>query len=64
MTTIPDQDIKCLKCMGCGQIANDEEGTPWSYWEKLPYESAAAIIIGLIKPITCPECRGTGGKNG
>lgn len=54
----------CFRCMGCGKIANDEEGSPWSYWAKVPFESAAAIILGVIKPITCPECGGAGVKNG
>jgi hypothetical protein len=51
---------KCEKCDGCGQIANDEDGTPWKFWAELPYQSAIAIRLGLVSPIPCPECKGTG----
>jgi len=49
---------ECGKCEGCGQIANDDEGTPWKYWLEIPVKSAGAILMGLVKPITCPECKG------
>lgn len=52
--------MECSKCAGCGRIANDEEGTPWKYWEELPIKSAAAVIMGIVKPLTCPDCKGTG----
>ena len=52
--------MKCWNCEGCGRIANDEEGNPWTYWEKLPEESKAAVRFGIIKPVTCDQCNGTG----
>jgi hypothetical protein len=51
---------KCEGCDGCGKIANDEDGTPWSAWTSLPLHSAAAVVAGIVKPITCPGCNGTG----
>lgn len=50
----------CPRCAGCGKIANDDEGTPWKYWMELPVQSAVAVIAGFVRPLTCPDCRGTG----
>ncbi len=52
--------MKCPKCEGCGKIATDEDGTSWSAWLELPLGSSFAVLAGLIKPITCPECGGSG----
>lgn len=52
--------IYCGRCDGCGQIADDDEGTPWSYWLNLPARSAGAMLTGLVKPLPCPVCKGTG----
>ncbi len=52
--------MKCVNCDGCGQIADDEAGTPWSLWTKLPVESSAVILSGLVRPLPCPECDGAG----
>lgn len=51
---------ECGTCAGCGQIADDEDGTPWKYWAELPAQSAIAITMGLVKPIPCPDCGGSG----
>ena len=50
----------CQRCDGEGEIANTEEGEPWSYWMRLPKESRLAIVLGLVRPVSCPECRGLG----
>lgn len=50
----------CPRCRGCGRIASGDEGAPWSVWEDLPLKSAAAVLIGLVKPLPCPACGGTG----
>ena len=55
-----DYQQKCGKCQGCGKIANDEEGSPWSLWESLPWPSAVAVTTGLVHPVDCPDCKGTG----
>lgn len=48
----------CLRCEGTGQIANTDDGEPWSVWEQLPPGSDLAVRAGLVRPITCPGCRG------
>lgn len=52
--------IECPRCRGCGQIANSEQGEPWSNWMALPLQSATAVLMGLVKPIPCPSCNGAG----
>lgn len=52
----------CPKCQGDKQIANSDDGEPWSAWANLPPGSDLAVRAGLVRPITCPECRGTGSK--
>jgi len=52
--------VKCQTCDGCGKIANDDDGTPWRAWEELPPGSDLSVKLGIIKPITCSECGGTG----
>ena len=55
-----DDKLKCVKCDGCGKVADTDDQEPWSTWMKLPVQSAAAILIGLVKPIPCPNCGGMG----
>lgn len=50
----------CTRCNGCGKIANDDEGTPWTDWTSLPLHSAIAVVAGIVQPLTCPLCNGTG----
>lgn len=52
--------MKCQKCDGCGKVANTEDQEPWTVWMNLPLQSAGAVILGIVKPITCPYCKGTG----
>ena len=51
---------RCAKCAGCGKIANDDDGTAWVHWLALPLESSMAVLAGIVRPIPCPECGGTG----
>jgi len=53
-------DAKCPKCDGCGKVATDDDQTPWSHWTSLPHASSAAVLMGLVKPVPCPDCGGTG----
>ncbi len=55
-----DEREKCPTCDGCGQVADDEDHTPWSEWLNLPVKSGAAVILGLVQPLPCPDCGGTG----
>lgn len=47
----------CSTCLGEGQIANDDERTPWSAWASLPPGSDLAVRLGLVYPIPCPDCQ-------
>ena len=62
MKSVKDSAVraKCERCEGCGEIADDDEGTPWSYWKSLPLMSAGAVLAGIVKPLPCPECSGSG----
>ena len=51
---------KCLKCRGCGQVADTATQEAWVYWEELPPGSDLAVRAGLVKPFPCPKCGGTG----
>jgi hypothetical protein len=46
----------CPRCEGCKQIANSEDGEPWTAWTSLPFESQVAVRMGLVRPLPCPEC--------
>jgi hypothetical protein len=50
----------CPKCDGCGKIANDDDQSPWTFWEALTPPSNMAVTLGLVKPVECPDCNGTG----
>ena len=49
---------RCTTCAGCGLIADDEERTPWKYWEELEPPANMAVVAGIVKPQLCPACRG------
>jgi hypothetical protein len=51
---------ECQTCAGCGQVANDDDRTPWKHWLELPLASSGSVLLGLVKPIECPDCGGTG----
>lgn len=50
----------CFRCDGCGQIANTNDQEPWSAWEKLPESAKLAVRLGIVSPIPCHDCDGTG----
>lgn len=50
----------CLACDGCGKVANSEDREPWTAWTSLPPQSQLAITLGLVRPIVCDRCDGTG----
>lgn len=57
---MPDEHRPCPRCNGCGKIADGEEGAPWTFWLDLPLKSAVAVTAGLVRPIDCPSCGGSG----
>ncbi len=50
----------CVSCEGCGQVADTEEHEPWTAWMNLPLNSAHAVILGIVKPMACTACGGSG----
>ncbi len=53
-------DEKCLRCNGCGKIANSDDGEPWTVWEELPPGADLAVKLGVVRPLPCPKCGGSG----
>lgn len=51
---------RCPRCLGCGQLANSDDREPWSAWSDLPPGSDLAVRMGIVQPIPCDECGGTG----
>lgn len=56
------QNEKCQRCDGCGRIADSDDGEPWTVWANLPPGSDLAVRMGIVNPIDCPACGGTGGN--
>jgi len=54
---------KCTRCDGCGKIANSDHGEPWTQWLGLPLSSSLAVVAGIVSPVICPTCKGTGKKS-
>ena len=57
---VEEEVNRCERCEGCGQITSDDGGTPWIHWSNLPLSSAGAVLLGVVKPLVCPECNGSG----
>lgn len=53
-------EVACIRCDGCGRLADDDDESPWSAWENLPPESNLAVRLGLVEPHPCPDCGGSG----
>lgn len=60
VTVIDPSKPKCTRCDGCGKIANSTDGEPWSQWANLPPGADIAVRLGVVKPLPCPLCHGTG----
>ena len=53
----------CMTCGGEGRTDGNPdvaERAPWSFWENLPAGSDLAVRFGLVKPVPCANCDGTG----
>ena len=50
----------CDKCDGCGKVADTDNQEPWWIWEQMPDGLNLAVKLGLVKPINCPKCDGSG----
>lgn len=51
---------RCIRCDGCGQVADSDQAEPWTFWSGLPLRSATAVLVGLVRPVPCPVCKGRG----
>jgi hypothetical protein len=56
----PMKQMPCVRCHGCGRIANSDDGEAWTYWEQLKPGEDLAVRAGIVKPIPCPTCGGSG----
>jgi hypothetical protein len=54
----------CTKCDGCGEVADTEDQEPWTLWDALPEICRSAVMLGIVRAVTCPACNGTGKKGG
>jgi len=59
VTIIYDGEDACERCLGWKKV-DDGEKQSWKYWAELPEQSRLAVNMGLVKPIDCPDCGGTG----
>ena len=50
----------CPRCDGCGKLADTEQKEPWTQWTSMPLHSSMAVLSGIVKPIPCPDCGGSG----
>lgn len=58
--TIYEGSDACKKCLGWKRVADSDDGESWKYWAELPAASAIAVTLGIVKPVECPRCKGTG----
>jgi len=58
--TIYEGEDVCQRCYGWKRVDDGDEGMSWKYWAELPAQSALAVQMGIVKPIECPHCKGTG----
>lgn len=56
------EEDDCRKCYGEGRIANSDDGEPWSTWAALKPGEDLAVQLGIVRPIDCPVCKGTGSR--
>lgn len=50
----------CDRCDGCGRLADTKDREPWTAWTSMPLSSSIAVVAGIVKPMTCHVCGGTG----
>ena len=58
--TIYDGPDACQQCLGWKRIDDGSEGTSWKHWAELSAPANLAVQLGVVKPIECPRCAGTG----
>lgn len=58
--TIYDGPDPCPQCLGWKRIANDDDQSSWKYWAELLLPANIGVQLGIVYPIMCPKCLGTG----
>lgn len=51
---------RCLACDGWGAVADTKEGGSWRYWAELPPGADLAVRLGIVRPVRCAACEGSG----
>jgi hypothetical protein len=59
IVVIYEGEDACTQCLGWKRVDSSEQQS-WKYWAELPAQSQIAVKMGLVKPIVCPHCGGTG----
>lgn len=52
-------DDACQQCLGWKRVS-DGDKISWKYWAELSPPSNIAVLLGIVKPVECPRCHGTG----
>jgi cell pole-organizing protein PopZ len=52
----------CILCLGWKRVADSDDGESWKYWAELPAPSNIAVSLGLVSPVECPRCKGSGAE--
>lgn len=60
LVTIYDGPDACEKCLGWKRVANDDDQSSWKHWAELPPPSNLSVVLGLVYPVECPACHGSG----
>jgi hypothetical protein len=60
LVTIYDEPDRCRQCLGWKRVANSDDGESWKYWAELAPPSNLAVMLGVVQPVECPRCKGTG----
>ncbi|NOY07097.1 MAG: hypothetical protein GXO82_10805 [Chlorobi bacterium] len=59
ITDIYEGANACKQCLGWKRV-DDGEKQSWKYWAELPAPIRLAVTLGLVRPVECPRCHGTG----
>ena len=50
----------CTQCEGWKRVASGDDPVTWKAWAEIPPPSNLAVQLGMVYPVTCPRCEGTG----
>lgn len=50
----------CQFCWGSGKVTDGDDPEPWPIWAALRGPASAAVTLGIVYPVNCPKCEGTG----